>query len=217
MLFFCPHLSPLLQWIFFMWKKCSHFVYSYFSEEKSLISDYLLICRHPLLFLFLTRKATEAPGGKQALLSITALFYSGSVFVQTYLQVYLIRRTWIIYLQIYLIRNSFVCLVSWQNLAHCVHSFPGKFLHKPSQKQEPESTHSLAIPDRLSLQTPPALTQRLPHIIILCFCPSKRNRTEWTKGQKNYLAHATPLAAGGPLEAGRRQPRCSHNLAVKWA
>lgn len=73
--------------------------------KNSFISDYPLICRHLLLFLSLHKKATEAPGGKQVLLLIKALFYSEYVFVQIYLQVYLIRRIWVIYL----IRNNFIC------------------------------------------------------------------------------------------------------------
>lgn len=90
-----------------MWKKFSHFVYSDLSEEfiSIRLPPHL---QAPELFLFLHKKTMGAPGGKLITLLIKALFYSESGFVQTYLQVYLIRRIRVIYLQIYLIRNSLV-------------------------------------------------------------------------------------------------------------
>lgn len=83
-------------------------LYTVIFLKNSLISDYPLICRHLLLFLFLHKKTMGAVGGKLIILLIKALFYSEFVFVQTYLQVYLIGRILVIYLQIYLIRNSLV-------------------------------------------------------------------------------------------------------------
>lgn len=133
-----------------MLKKFPDFLYCDFSEE--FINFRLLPHLQASVTVSLPAQERNRSPRRQTnfFLLIKALFYSESVFVQIYSQVYLIGRIWVIW--------GFICkfiwsgivlfaLVSWQNLSWCVHFFPGKFLYKLTQKQEPESTHTLSIPD----------------------------------------------------------------------
>ena len=136
MLFFCPHLSPLLQWISFMWKNFLT-LYIVISWKNSLISDHLLVCRHLLFFPFMHEKERETPGGKQ--LSFVKAFFCCFFFF---------RWVWICVV--------LGCKFIWPGLGWfglVAKSGPvcalisRKFFYKLTQKQQPESTCTLSIPD----------------------------------------------------------------------